>query len=116
MRGARVMPYLGHKAEAFCLAAAEAQALGVPAVFAPVTVLPERVIDGVTGFVRADETEFAERTVALLTDDALWRRQHEAALQYQQGISWSEHAGRLEAALLSDMVPIYRSVLATPPR
>jgi glycosyltransferase involved in cell wall biosynthesis len=116
MRGARVMPYLGHKAEAFCLAAAEAQALGVPAVFAPVTVLPERVIDGVTGFVRADETEFAERVVALLTDDALWRRQHEAALQYQQGISWSEHAGRLEAALLSDMIPIYRSVLATPPR
>jgi glycosyltransferase involved in cell wall biosynthesis len=116
MRASRVMLYLGHKAEAFCLAAAEAQALGVPAVFAPVTVLPERVIDGVTGYVRGDETEFAERAVALLTDDALWRRQHEAALQYQQGISWSEHAGRLEAALLSDMVPIYRSVLATPPR
>jgi glycosyltransferase involved in cell wall biosynthesis len=115
MRASRVMLYLGHKAEAFCLAAAEAQALGVPAVFAPTTVLPERVIDGVTGYVRADETEFAERAVALLTDDALWRPQHEAALRYQQGISWSEHAGRLEAALLSDMIPIYRSVLATPP-
>ena len=52
--------------------------------------------------------------MALLTDDALWRRQHEAALQYQQGISWSEHArAGFEAALLSDMVPIYRSVLAT---
>ena len=87
----------------------------MPAVFGPVTALPERVIDGVTGYVRADASEFAERAVALLTDDALWRRQHEAALQYQQGISWSEHAGRLEAALLSDMEPIYRSVLATPP-
>jgi glycosyltransferase involved in cell wall biosynthesis len=116
MRGSRVMLYLGHKSESFCLSAAEAQALGVPAVFGPVTALPERVIDGVTGFVRADAGEFAERAVALLTDDALWRRQHEAALQYQQGISWSEHAGRLEAALLSDMIPIYRSVLATPPR
>jgi glycosyltransferase involved in cell wall biosynthesis len=116
MRASRAMLFLGHKAESFCIAAAEAQALGLPAVFAPVTALPERVIDGVTGFVRANETEFAERAVALLTDDALWRRQHEAALQYQQGISWSEHAGRLEAALLSDMVPIYRSVLATPPR
>ena len=116
MRASRVMLYLGHKAESFCIAAAEAQALGVPAVFAPVTALPERVIDGVTGFVRADEDEFADRAVALLTDDALWRHQHEAALQYQQGISWSEHADRLEAALLSDMVPIYRSVLATPPR
>lgn len=116
MRASRVMLYLGHKAESFCISAAEAQALGVPAVFAPVTALPERVIDGVTGFVRADETEFAERAVALLTDDALWRRQHEAALQYQQGISWSEHAGRLEAALLADQIPIYRSVLAIPPR
>jgi glycosyltransferase involved in cell wall biosynthesis len=116
MRGSRVMLFLGHKAESFCIVAAEAQALGVPAVFAPVTALPERVIDGVTGFVRADEREFAACAVALLTDDALWRRQHEAALQYQQGISWSEHAGRLEAALLSDRVPIYRSVLALPPR
>jgi glycosyltransferase involved in cell wall biosynthesis len=116
MRASRVMLYLGHKSESFCIAAAEAQALGVPAVFGPVTALPERVIDGVTGYVRADAGEFAERALALLTDDALWRRQHEAALQYQQGISWSEHAGRLEAALLSDMEPIYRSVLATPPR
>ncbi len=116
MRGSRAMLYLGHKSESFCLAVAEAQALGVPAVVAPVTVLPERVIDGVTGFVRADEGEFAERAVALLTDDALWRSQHEAALRYQQGISWSEHAGRLEAALLGDMMPIYRSVLALPPR
>ena len=70
MRASRVMLYLGHKSESFCIAAAEAQALGVPAVFAPVTALPERVIDGVTGFVRADESEFAERAVALLTDDA----------------------------------------------
>jgi hypothetical protein len=115
MRASRAMLYLGHRAESFCISAAEAQALGVPAVFAPVTALPERVIDGVTGFVRADEGEFAERAVALLTDDALWRRQHEAALQYQQGISWSEHAGRLEAALLADQIPIYRSVLALPP-
>ena len=116
MRASRAMLYLGHKSESFCIAAAEAQALGVPGVFGPVTALPERVIDGVTGYVRADASEFAERAVALLSDDALWRRQHEAALRYQQGISWSEHAGRLEAALLSDMVPIYRSVLAPPPR
>jgi glycosyltransferase involved in cell wall biosynthesis len=105
MRASRVMLYLGHKSESFCISAAEAQALGVPAVFAPVTALPERVIDGVTGFVRADEGEFAERAVALLTDDVLWHHQHEAALQYQQGISWPEHAERLEAALLADVVP-----------
>src|SRR5262249_22571641 len=48
MRGSRVMLYPGHKSEMFCLSAAEAQALGVPAVFCPIAVLPERVSDGVT--------------------------------------------------------------------
>lgn len=111
MRGARVLLYLGHKAEAFCLTVAEAQALGVPAVVAPVTVLPERVVDGQTGFVRADPDEFAERATALLTDDDLWRRQHEAALLCRQGINWAEHAGRLEAALLADLFPLGQTVL-----
>jgi glycosyltransferase involved in cell wall biosynthesis len=115
MRGSRVMLYLGHKAEAFCLAVAEAQALGVPAVVAPLNILPERVLDGLTGFVQAEPAGFANCAVDLLTNDELWRRQHAAALQYQQGISWSEHAGRLEAALLGDAFPIYRSVLALPP-
>ncbi|WP_284694155.1 glycosyltransferase [Rhodoplanes serenus] len=115
MRGSRVMLYLGHKVEAFCLAVAEAQALGVPAVVAPVAAVPERVLDGITGFHEADPDRFAERAVALLTDDALWRRQHEAALRHQQGISWSEYAGRFEAALLADRFPINRSVLAVPP-
>jgi glycosyltransferase involved in cell wall biosynthesis len=115
MRGSRVMLYLGHKAEAFCLSVAEAQALGVPAVVGPVTVLPERVIDNVTGFVRGNDQEFADAAVALLGDDALWRSQHESALRYQQGIDWSEYAGRLESLLLGDIELIYRSVLALPP-
>ncbi|NVO13015.1 MAG: glycosyltransferase family 4 protein [Rhodoplanes sp.] len=115
MRGSRVLVYLGHKVEAFCLAVAEAQALGVPSVVAPVAAVPERVLDRITGFHEADPALFAERTVALLTDDALWRRQHEAALRHQQGISWSEYAGRFEAALLADRFPIYRSVLEVPP-
>jgi glycosyltransferase involved in cell wall biosynthesis len=104
-RRSRVMIYLGHKVEAFCLAAAEAQALGVPCVFAPATVLPERVIDGVTGFVRGDPQQFADATLALLGDDDLWRRQHEAALKLRQGISWDEVAARFEVVLLSDRIP-----------
>jgi glycosyltransferase involved in cell wall biosynthesis len=103
MRKARVLLYLGHKAEAFCISVAEAQALGVPAVLAPVAVLPERVIDGVTGFVAQPDSAFANAAVRLLTDDVLWRQQHEAALKYQQGIDWAEHAARLELALLGDI-------------
>jgi hypothetical protein len=103
MRKARVMLYLGHKCEAFCLALAEAQALGVPAVIAPVAALPERVIDGVTGFHHAEPTAFAQAAVRLLTDDALWRRQHEAALRLQQGITVQEYARRFEAAILGPL-------------
>jgi glycosyltransferase involved in cell wall biosynthesis len=100
MRGARAMLYLGHKAEAFCLSLAEAQALGTPAVIAPVAAIPERVIDGVTGFHHADPAAFAASAIRLLTDDELWRRQHLAALELQQGLTIDEYVTRFEAAIL----------------
>jgi glycosyltransferase involved in cell wall biosynthesis len=100
MRASRLMLYLGHECEAFCVSLAEAQALGVPAVVAPVGALPERVIDGVTGFQRADPQSFAAAAVSLLTDNALWRRQHEACLSERKGLTWSEYADRFETALL----------------
>lgn len=100
MRASRVFLYGGHRSEAFCLAAAEAQALGVPGVVGDCTVLPERVKDGRTGFVRDDRETFAEAAVRLLSDDVLWRSQHEACIAEQQGPSWSELAGKFEDALL----------------
>lgn len=100
MRGSRLMLYGGHPTEAFCLAVAEAQALGVPAVVRRIAVMPERVRDGETGFVAADEDAFVERAVAMLRDDLLWRRQHEAALRLQQGWSWDAMAAAFEARLL----------------
>ena len=102
VRNARAMLYLGHKCEAFCLSLAEAQAMGTPAVVAPVAVLPERVVDGVTGFHRMGAAAFGEAAVRLLTDDALWRAQHEAALKLQQGIGVDEYARRFEAAILPE--------------
>jgi glycosyltransferase involved in cell wall biosynthesis len=93
---ARVMLYRGDVGETFCLAVAEAQALGVPAVVEALGSLAERVIDGETGTVAADDARFAEAAIALLTDDALWRRQHEAALVRQKGLSWDEVAERFE--------------------
>ena len=102
MRDARCMLYLSHKCEAFCLSLAEAQALGTPAVIAPVAAAAERVIDGVTGFHRADPVAFADAAVRLLTDDDLWRRQHTAALQRQQGLTCAEYAERFERALLGE--------------
>lgn len=109
IRNTRAMIYMGHKTEAFCLSLAEAQALGVPCVVAPIAVLPERVIDGVTGFIHGDDDAFAASALALLNDGALWRRQHEAALRLQQGLSWSEYAARFETSLLSDWISTNRS-------
>ena len=114
VRRSRVMLYLGHKVEAFCFSLAEAQAMGVPCVVAPVAAVPELVIDGVTGFVLADPQAFADAALNLLGDDVLWRRQHEAALKLQQGLSWDEHAARFEAAVLSDFDPVGHAPLPSP--
>ncbi len=92
----RVLPYRGDPGETFCLAVGEAQATGVPAVVQPVGCVPERVIDGVTGFVAADDADFARKTISLLTDDALWRSQHEAAVARQRGFGWQEAAAEFE--------------------
>jgi glycosyltransferase involved in cell wall biosynthesis len=96
---ARVMLYRGDAGETFCLALAEAQALGVPAVVQRRGAVVERVEDGVTGTVAGDDEEFVNAAVALLADDALWRRRHEAALARQQGESWEQAAERFEALL-----------------
>lgn len=94
---ARIMLYRGDPGETFCLAVAEAQALGLPAVVQPIGSLPERVQDGITGFVAPDDESFARQALALLSDDALWRRQHEAALRLQRGLSGDDVAQRFEA-------------------
>jgi glycosyltransferase involved in cell wall biosynthesis len=99
LRQSRVMLYRGDLNETFCMSVAEAQALGVPAVVQALGALPERVDDGVTGFVAGDDETFALRAVALLSDDALWRRQHEAALRQQAGLSAADVAQRFEALL-----------------
>ena len=74
------MLYRGDPGETFCLALAEAQAMGVPAVVTPLGSVGERVVDGVTGRVVRDDDSFVAAAIAALRDDALWRRWHLAAL------------------------------------
>jgi len=99
LRAARVMLYPGDANETFCLAVAEAQALGLPAVVMRLGSLPERVEDGITGTVVDNDDAFAAAALALLTDDPLWRSRHRAAIGRQKGLSWDEVAARFEALI-----------------
>jgi glycosyltransferase involved in cell wall biosynthesis len=99
LSGARVMLYRGDPGETFCLALAEAQAMGVPAVVMPLGSAGERVINAMTGRVAEDDNGFATAAVTALRDDGLWRRWHLAALAHQRGSSWDTIAARFEALM-----------------
>jgi hypothetical protein len=99
LTGSRAMLYRGDPGETFCLALAEAQAMGVPAVVQPIGCVAERVVDGETGRVCSDDVQFAEAAVAVLRDDDLWRRCHHRALATQRGLSWGQVAARYETLL-----------------
>jgi len=96
---ARVMLYRSDPGETFCLALAEAQAMGVPAVITPLGAAGERVMDGVSGRVAPTDEDFAEAAIAALRDDALWRRWHLAALEHQRGLGWDAVAACFEALM-----------------
>lgn len=89
---ARVLVYLGDPGETFCLAVAEAQAMGVPAVVKPVGAVGERVAHGATGFVEVEDAAFVARTAALLSDDALWAQQSAAAMAQRGELRWAKAA------------------------
>ena len=42
---------------------------------------------------------FADAAVALLSDDALWQRQHEGALAHQRSWRWPDAAAAFEALI-----------------
>jgi glycosyltransferase involved in cell wall biosynthesis len=99
LTNARAMLYRGDPGETFCLALAEAQAMGVPAVVTPLGSVGERIADGESGRVAATDDEFVEAAIAVLRDDALWRRWHHGALAKQRGFSWDDVAQRYEALI-----------------
>jgi glycosyltransferase involved in cell wall biosynthesis len=94
---ARIMLYPGDPGETFCLALAEAQAIGLPCVVMDRGAVAERIQDGVTGVVARNEAEFIAAARRLLTDDAAWLAMHRAALARGPGPDWQDIAARLEA-------------------
>jgi glycosyltransferase involved in cell wall biosynthesis len=99
LASSRTMLYRGDPGETFCLAVGEAQAVGVPCVVQNIGCVAERVVDGKTGFIAGDDNEFVRAALALLTDDALWRRQSDAARAKQRGWGWDEAAAAFETLI-----------------
>jgi hypothetical protein len=113
------MTYPCRYKETYCLAVAEAQAAGLPVVTTDLAALPERVEDGVDGFlVRAASTPrdweapdqpdyqevFVARTVQILSDGALRERMRQAALRKAYALyDWDVIAAGWEEMLLSLM-------------
>jgi len=99
LSGARAMLYRGDVGETFCLALAEAQAMGVPAVVTPLGAVGERIADGKSGRVATSDDDFVAAAIAVLRDDALWRQWHLGALATQRGLGWDDVAARYEALI-----------------
>jgi glycosyltransferase involved in cell wall biosynthesis len=92
MQQGRARLYKGDRSETFCLAVAEAQAMGLPAVVCDLGSMKERVVHGQTGFVAKDDNEFVDYALKVLSDDLLWNRLHNNALEYGAELTWSRSA------------------------
>jgi glycosyltransferase involved in cell wall biosynthesis len=89
MKQGRAMFYRGDRAETFCLAVAEAQALGLPAVVCDLGAMKERVEHGVTGFVAQSDKEFVDDALRILTDSTLSAKMAVAAQKNYSKLNWS---------------------------
>jgi glycosyltransferase involved in cell wall biosynthesis len=92
MQQGRAMFYKGDRSETFCLAVAEAQAMGLPAVVCDLGSMKERVVHEQTGFVAKDDNEFVDYALKVLTDDELWNRLRNYALEHGKELTWSRSA------------------------
>ena len=95
-RESRCMLYRGDINETFCLAVGEAQASGVPTVVRDLGAVVERVVDGKTGFIAKSDRCFVKKAIDLLSNEALWKSQHEAALKSQRSWLWPNAAACFE--------------------
>jgi glycosyltransferase involved in cell wall biosynthesis len=96
LASARALLYRGDIGETFCSAVAEAQAMGLPTVLEDIACMKERVVEGRTGWAVTGADAFAEKAVAVLSDDALWLRMHRDSLALQRAWRWDQAAAEFE--------------------
>ena len=94
LKTGRAMFYRGDKAETFCLAVAEAQALGLPAIVCDLGSMKERVEDGVTGIVAKNDEVFIEAALNVLRDDNLFNSMSNSSKKRCKVINWEMAANK----------------------
>ena len=99
IESSRVFLYKGSKDETFCMALAESQLLGVPAIVCDFGCMNERVINKKTGYVCKNDSEFCSRTVDLLHNDKLWSKMNKESLKRKNYFNWNEVAKKWKKIL-----------------
>ncbi len=96
-RGARVHLYPGDRREIYAHTLGESQAAGTPGLARPLPAAAERIGDGVSGHLEAEDEGFARRALRLLEDDAAVRSLGLGAKARGRGWDWNAAAAAIEA-------------------
>jgi glycosyltransferase involved in cell wall biosynthesis len=102
---ARAMIYPGALDETFCIAAAEAQAMGLPVITLGIGSLSERVQHGVNGLICGDYHELGRQARRMAEDEELWNLLHRGAVDTARLLTWQRTAKLWEALMLDGTVP-----------
>jgi glycosyltransferase involved in cell wall biosynthesis len=99
---AKAMIYPGALDETFCMAAAEAQAMGLPVITLGIGSLSERVQHGVNGILCRSFDELGRQACRVAGDDELWQLLHEGALRTARLLTWQRAAKHWEALMTGE--------------
>lgn len=88
----RIMLIPGHKAELYCLAAAEASELCIPIITMGIGALSERVDHGITGLISKNTDDFGNNILELYNNNDLWNEIRNNLIQRRGQKSWKNAA------------------------
>ena len=97
------MIYPGALDETFCIAAAEAQAMGLPVITLGIGSLSERVQHGINGMICKDYRELGFQACRIAEDEELWSLLHKGAISTASLLTWPRTAKLWEALMLDGL-------------